>query len=75
MSQIAYKETRGSYIGKSYDTLAYHNYTIDYPKDNSVTFLLIMNLPQIIYKEFISLYFLSILLVNVSQESCVDTEI
>ena len=32
MSQIAYKETRGSYIGQNYDTLAYGNYTTDYPK-------------------------------------------
>ena len=74
MSQIAYKETRGSYIGQNYDTLAYHNNTTDYQKDNSVT-LSLMIMPHIIYKELISLYFLSILLVNASQESCVDTEI
>ena len=29
MSQIAYKETRGSYIGQNHDTLAYHNDTTD----------------------------------------------
>ena len=34
-----------------------------------------MIMPQIIYKEFISFYFLSILLVDVPQESFVDTEI
>ena len=34
-------------------------------KDNSVTVLLIMIMPQIIYKEFPSFYFPSILLVDV----------
>ena len=40
-------------------------------KDNSMTFLLIAIMSQIIYKEFISFYFTSILLVTASQESCV----
>ena len=32
MSQIAYKETRTSYIRQNYDTLAYSNYITDYPE-------------------------------------------
>ena len=44
-------------------------------KDNSVTLSLIVIMPQIIYIEFISFYFVSIPLIDVSQESCVDTEI
>ena len=46
-------------------------------KDNSVTLPLIMIMPQIIYKESVSFsfYFLAILLVYASQESCIGTEI
>ena len=43
-------------------------------KDNSVGLLLIVIMPQIIYEEFISFSFLSIALVNDSQESCIDTK-
>ena len=43
-------------------------------KDNSVTLSLIMIMPHIIYKEFISSYFPSILLVDGFQGSCTVTK-
>ena len=69
MSQVAYKETKGSYIGQNYDTLVCHTYTIDYPKRQWCDTLMYHDYTTNHLQRAYFLLFLSILLVNASQES------